>query len=80
MDEENNSNWIGAIIGIVIIGAVIWWFSGAGKYEGETAEYWFNAYDEAEAKYDEFRSCVEDYDNFDIQEQIDYGGVFYYCE
>jgi len=80
MDEGNNSNWIGGIIGIVIIGAVIWWFSGAGKYEGETAEYWFNAYDEAEAKYDKFRSCVEDYDSFDIQEQIDYGGVFYYCE
>ena len=80
MDEENNSGCLGSIITILLIGAAIWWFSGAGKYEGQTAEEWFNEADYWESKYSEFRECVEDYDNFDIKTKLDYGGVFYYCE
>ena len=71
---------VGWIIGFVVIYFIFSAIEGFGKYEGESAEYWFNAYDEAESKYHEFRECVEDFDNFDIEEQISYGGVFYYCE
>ncbi|KKS94812.1 MAG: hypothetical protein UV68_C0002G0012 [Candidatus Collierbacteria bacterium GW2011_GWC2_43_12] len=78
-------------IGLVILGVVIWgaWavlngigngLGSIGRYEGQTAEEWFNDYSEMEDKYQQFRSCVEDYDNFDVLTQIRYGGVFYYCE
>jgi len=50
------------------------------KYEGMTAEEWSDNYYEAEDKYDDFRSCVEDYDSLSFQEKNQYGGVFYYCE
>ncbi len=49
-------------------------------YEGQTAEEWVNEYDYVESRYESFRSCVEDFDSFDIQTQVEYGGVFYYCE
>ena len=45
-----------------------------------TAEEWSDNYYEAEDKYDDFRSCVEDYDSLSFQEKNQYGGVFYYCE
>jgi len=35
-------------------------------YEGESAEFWFNAYDEENAKVEEFRSALEEAnDNID---------------
>lgn len=78
MDEDNNNN--GWLIGILIVGFIWAFFFHKDKYEEQTAEEWFNDYDEAEARYEEFRNCVEDYDSFDIDTQIEYGGVFYYCE
>jgi hypothetical protein len=51
-----------------------------GKYEGQTAKEWFYEYDAIEERYQQFRECVEEYDNLDIEDQIQYGGVFYYCE
>ena len=58
--------WLG--LGLLIIAGVIWLFSsvfngigGFGKYEGQTAEEWFNYYDEAEAKYQRLHDCVEPY-------------------
>lgn len=67
---------------IILVLAILlgWSYFHEDKYEGQTAEAWFSEYDEADAKYREFRSCVEDYDSLSIQEQLDYGGVFYYCE
>jgi len=50
------------------------------KYESRTAEEWFDEADYWNVKYINFRNCVEDYDNFDILTQAQYGGVFYYCE
>lgn len=77
MEEDNGAGWIV----LILIGALIWaFFFHNDTYEGQTAEEWFNDYDEAEARYEEFRNCVEDYDSFDINTQIEYGGVFYYCE
>lgn len=61
MDEDNKSNWIGGIIGILIVGAIIWWFSGAGKYEGRTAEEWFNVYDYETARNEELENRLSDY-------------------
>lgn len=75
--EDNGKGWVI----FILIASLIWAiFLREEKYEGQTAEEWFNYYDESEARYEEFRSCVEDFDSFDIEEQIRYGGVFYYCE
>lgn len=62
---------------IVVIGVVIglgWWFlssagkglSSIGKYEGQTAEEWFNSYDEEEAAHIQLKECLNDlpYGNF----------------
>lgn len=76
MEENNNYGLIFVLI-IVLVWAI---FFHKDTYEGQTAEEWFNEYDEAESRYEEFRTCVEDYDSFDIGTQLDYGGVFYYCE
>ena len=51
-----------------------------GNYEGMSAEEWADESYYWENKYNNFRSCVEDYDSFDLEEKIDWGGVFYYCE
>ena len=61
-EEENKLNWIGGIIIILIIGAIIWWFSGAGKYEGETAEYWFDEYDAETARVEELENRLSDFE------------------
>lgn len=55
-------------------------WGNSGKYEGRTAKDWYYRYSYSENRYREFRSCVEDYDNFDKATQARYGGVFYYCE
>lgn len=77
------------IIGIAILGLIIWGsYKVLGstvslftpKYDGMTAEEWADESAYWEERYSSFRSCVEDYDSFDIKTQIDYGGVFYYCE
>jgi hypothetical protein len=67
---------------ILILLLITLFLSGCsiGKYEGMKAEEWADNYYEAEDKYDNFRSCVEDYDSLSFQEKNQYGGVFYYCE
>lgn len=75
---------------IIIIGGLILWggyhlLTGLGniltpKYEGMTAKEWANESNFWEGRYNNFRTCVEDYDNFEISTQLEYGGVFYYCE
>lgn len=51
------------IIGWIIGGAVIWFIfsaiGGVGKYEGQSAEEWFNQYDEASAKVEDLSTKVE---------------------
>ena len=80
MEEGKDNNYNGWIIAF-LVGALVWsLFSHKDKYEGQTAEEWFNEYDYAESRYENFRNCVEDFDNFDIKTKIDYGGIFYYCE
>ena len=48
----------GLIVGI-IIAAIIWGIGKHGKYEGLTAEDWFNEYDYCEARLERYQSCVE---------------------
>ena len=74
---ENNQKGIIVVLAILAIWGI---FFQQSKYEGMTAEEWFSEYDAMEADYQNFRSCVEDYDSFDISTQLQYGGVFYYCE
>ena len=72
---------------LLVIGVFIWFlgkiFNGIGslgKYEGQTAKEWYYDYVDAEDRYEEFRSCVTDYDSLSVQTQLKYGGVYYYCE
>jgi hypothetical protein len=71
---------------LLIIGGIIWFIGktfGAigniGKYEGQTAEEWYGNYADVEDRYQQFKNCVEDYDNLDIREKIDYGNVLDNC-
>jgi len=75
--KENKTSSVIIVILIIILG---WTIFHKDEYEGFNAEEWFNEYDYMDAKYRSFRSCVEDFDSFNIETQIDYGGIFYYCE
>lgn len=76
MEHIKNAKAIILVLAILLA----WSYFHTDKFDGLTGEEWSNRAEDAEAKYDEFRSCVEDYDSMSIQEQMDYGGVFYYCE
>lgn len=65
---------------VLLIAGVLLSGCSIGKYEGLTAGEWADEAYYWEDRYLEFRDCVETYDSFDIEEQIDWGGVFYYCE
>lgn len=52
---------IGWIVAIVVICFVFGSIGGIGKYEGQSAEYWFNADDEAEAQVEELQNKVNEY-------------------
>lgn len=75
-----------ALILFVVIGGIwamlkiIDGFNNVGKYEGRSAKEWYYEYVYAEDSYTKLKRCVDDYDSFDIQTQLDYGGVWYYCE
>lgn len=65
--EENG---YGGFFWGLFVAAIIYFlfFRGAGKYQGQNAEYWFGrydatsaAYDDAVASYDDLYSCVEEY-------------------
>lgn len=79
-DESKTSWWVAWGIAFAIGLFVSSWILGPDKYEGLTAEEWADKADYWNTRYEEFRSCVEDFDSFDLATQISYGGVFYYCE
>lgn len=60
---KNIINWI---IGIAIIWFIFSVIGGIGKYQGENAEYWYNAYDEAagyEQQVTELKDALEEANN-----------------
>lgn len=57
--EENGHEW-GGWITFLVIGAVLAHFFWPTKYEGETAEYWFNEYDGQAAITNEKVNCLSD--------------------
>jgi len=81
--DDENGGW-GCLVWLIIIAIILYFLfrNGGGicKYDSLTAEEWADEADYWQVKYQNFRECVEDYDGFDIQTQLDYGGVFYYCE
>lgn len=56
--SQDYGNYI-LVLGIIIgigIGSI---FAKPTKYQGLTAEEWFNKYDEIDAEYTDLKSCVE---------------------
>lgn len=51
---------IGLIIGIVIVYSIFNGIGSMGKYEGQTAEEWYNEYDQAEADLDAYKTAFEE--------------------
>ncbi len=50
----------------IVFWIIIAWFlvghiGSAGKYEGRSAEEWFNLYDAADARYQALMECVDGY-------------------
>lgn len=63
MEEKNNSGWI-----TILVIALIWsLFFHKDKYEGYTAEEWYNQYDEAVGLNDDYQSALEEA-NYNIEE------------
>jgi hypothetical protein len=69
MDYEDSSDFIPKLVSYLIcsffvgtIIALIFYFSGSGKYEGQNAEFWFNEYDEEVGKTEKLESRIEDLD------------------
>lgn len=57
------NNIIGWIIGIAVIWFIFSAVGGVGKYEGQTAEEWFNQYDEASAQVENLRDALQEANN-----------------
>lgn len=64
-EVENQYSWVGWIIGAIIIFAAFKMFGNLGEYEGENAEFWFNAYDH-------LQGCVEMYAYSEDYEDLAY--------
>ena len=62
MENENNHGWAGWIIGIIIVIFLFLLMGGLGKYEGQTAEEWFNAYDAETARVEELENRISDFE------------------
>ena len=93
--QSEDSNGWGSIIGWVI-GIAVFWFifsniGGAGEYQGQSAEDWFNEYDEASVEIDRLNTRIEDFQyalqeandnieeaNSDIESAKWYSGESYY--
>lgn len=54
------SKIIGWIIGIAVIVSILNGIGNLGKYEGKTAEEWFNEYDQAESDLDSYKTAFEE--------------------
>lgn len=62
MEDGNNNGWLIAIL----IGALFISFFHKEKYEGQTAEEWFNDYDYCESSLSEYKDALEEAnDNID---------------
>ena len=59
--DNDSGGCCGLIILLIVIYVLFQIFSEYGKYEGETAEYWFDAYDSEVGEYEELKDCVESY-------------------
>jgi hypothetical protein len=79
MDSESGGGFgCGLIVAIIII-SLFWGIGKAGKYEGQTAEEWFNDYDEVSANLEELVTCLRDlptgnyksYDTFSLTSDIE---------
>ena len=58
MEENNNSS--GCLIAILVV-ALIWaLFFHQNTYEGQTAEEWFNEYDQTEADLEDYKTALEE--------------------
>lgn len=80
-DDENGGP--GCLVLLIILAILYFLFRNGGgicKYDGLSAEEWADEADYWQVRYQNLRECVEDYDSFDIQTQLRYGGIFYYCE
>lgn len=72
----------GVIIGIIIV-AIFWGIGKHGKYEGQTAEDWFNEYDycegslyDSETNLNDYRDALDEANN-NIEEAKIYSGSSY---
>lgn len=54
------SKIVGWIIGIIIMVWLLSTIGNIGKYDGETAEYWFEAYDEAESRAQTYQEALQE--------------------
>ena len=59
-DNSGGGFWLGVIVAVIAT-SLFWGIGSKGKYEGQTAEEWFNDYDNAEVKYQTLYDCVEPY-------------------
>lgn len=70
-NSQEQSYWP-TIIGFVISMVVVFAIFGNNKYEGMTAEDWFNAYDQENARYIKLYDCVDDLTYNEYYEDIRY--------
>lgn len=66
--QENNNGWLGVIIVLIIL--YFFGYLGKVKYEGQNAEYWYNAYDEQNGLYEDLHACVEYY--YEVPDDVYY--------
>lgn len=60
--DNNDNNWGNWIWAVVIIGIVWALFSNSGKYEGRSAQEWFEEYDYESARNDDLESKISEYE------------------
>lgn len=60
IENNNNGSFLWGIIIGIIIASLIWGIGKQGKYEGQTAEDWFNEYDYCESRLQTYQECAED--------------------
>lgn len=69
-DSEDTNNWggfftiLGIVIGVILVLSI---FGSSSKYEGQTAEEWFNDYDYCFSQVEEANSRIEEA-NYNIEE------------
>lgn len=64
----------------IVLSIVILSGCSADQYNGLSAEEWADEYDTARLKYENLRSCIEDFENLDLYTKSKYRNALYYCE